>query len=73
METRNIYTGPGYEDNKMLVGLLVFDGLIETAGAIMLVAGAITHHRVKVYDRPRVSVVPTAGPRAAAWRHSVRF
>ena len=48
----------------MLVGLLVFDGLIETAGAVMLVAGAITHHKVRVYDSPRVSVsvVPTAGP-----------
>jgi hypothetical protein len=42
----------------------VFDGLIETAGAIMLVAGAITHHKVRIYDKPRmsVSVVPTAGP-----------
>jgi hypothetical protein len=63
METQNIYTGPGSEDNRFLVGLLVFDGLIETAGAVMLVAGALTHHRVKVYDRPNlsVSVVPTAG------------
>ena len=39
--------------NRMLVGLLVFDGLIETAGAIMLIAGAITHHKVRVYDRDR--------------------
>jgi hypothetical protein len=63
METQNINTGPGYDANRMLVGLLVFDGLIETAGAIMLVAGAITHHKVRVYDRaPRVSVIPTAGP-----------
>jgi len=64
METQNINTGGTYGDaNRMLVGLLVFDGLIETAGAIMLIAGAITHHKVKVYDRaPRVSVVPTAGP-----------
>jgi hypothetical protein len=65
METQNVYTGPGYEVNRMLVGLLVFDGLIEAAGAIMLVAGAITHHKVKVYDQPRVSVVPTAGPAGA--------
>ena len=64
METQNINTGGSFGDaNRMLVGLLVFDGLIEAAGAIMLVAGAITHHKVKVYDRaPRVSVVPTAGP-----------
>ena len=63
METQNINTGSGYDANRMLVGLLVFDGLIETAGAIMLVAGAITRHKVRVYDRaPRVSVVPTAGP-----------
>lgn len=61
METQNIDTSRGNEPNRMLVGLLVFDGLIETAGAIMLVAGALTHHRVRVYDAPRVSVVPTAG------------
>ena len=62
METQNINTGAGYEANRMLVGLLVFDGLIETAGAIMLVAGAITHHKVRIYDHARVAVVPTAGP-----------
>ncbi len=62
METQNIYTGAGYDANRLLVGLLVFDGLIETAGAIMLIAGAVTHHKVRVYDRARVSVVPTAGP-----------
>ena len=73
METQNVYTGPGYEVNRMLVGLLVFDGLIETAGAIMLVAGAITHHKVKVYDQPRVSVVPTAGPAGAGLAAFGRF
>lgn len=62
METQNIYTGPGSDANRLLVGLLVFDGLIEATGAIMLVAGAITHHRVRVFDHPRVSVVPTVGP-----------
>jgi hypothetical protein len=62
METQNVFTGAGYEANRMLVGLLVFDGLIETAGAIMLVAGAITHHKVRVYDHARVSVVPAVGP-----------
>jgi hypothetical protein len=62
METQNIYTGPGSEGNRFLVGLLVFDGLIETTGAIMVIAGAMTHHKVRVYDRPRVSVVPTVGP-----------
>src|SRR6185369_877974 len=61
METQNVSTGDS-DANRMLIGLLVFDGLIETAGAIMLVAGAITHPKVKVYDHPRVSVVPTAGP-----------
>ena len=63
METQNVNTGDTAGD-RMLVGLLVFDGLIETAGAVMLVAGAITHHKVRVYDSPRmsVSVVPTAGP-----------
>ena len=62
METQNVYTGRGYEANRMLVGLLVFDGLIETTGAIMLVAGAVTHHKVRVVDRPRVSVVPAVAP-----------
>ena len=75
METQNIYTGAGYEDNRFLVGLLVFDGLIETAGAVMMVAGALTHHRVKVYDRPHVSVsvVPTAGPASAGLAAFGRF
>jgi hypothetical protein len=62
METQNVNTGAGYDANRMLVALLVFDGLIETAGAIMLVAGAVTHHKVRVYDRQRVSVVPAVGP-----------
>ncbi|MGZ3406427.1 MAG: hypothetical protein ACXVAN_08305 [Polyangia bacterium] len=73
METQNVYTGAGYDANRLLVGLLVFDGLIETAGAIMLVAGAITHHKVRVYDRPRVSVVPTAGPAGAGLAAFGRF
>jgi hypothetical protein len=73
METQNVYTGSGYEANRMLVGLLVFDGLIECAGAIMLVAGAITHHRVRVYDQPRVSVVPTGGPGSAGLAAFGRF
>jgi hypothetical protein len=73
METQNVYTGTGYEANRMLVGLLVFDGLIECAGAIMLVAGAITHHKVRVYDPPRVSVVPTAGPSGAGLAAFGRF
>jgi hypothetical protein len=73
METQNIYTGSGYDANRMLVGLLVFDGLIETAGAIMLVAGAITHHKVRIYDHARVSVVPTAGPAGAGLAAFGRF
>jgi hypothetical protein len=66
METSQINTSPGYEYNRMLVGLLVFDGLIESAGAIMLIAGAVTRQKVRVYDRgpagPQVSIVPTASP-----------
>jgi len=63
METQNVKTGDSGSD-RLLIGLLVFDGLIETAGAVMLVAGAVTHHKVRVYDSPRfsLSVVPTAGP-----------
>ena len=73
METQNIYTGPGSDANRMLVGLLVFDGLIETAGAVMLVAGAITHHKVRIYNHARVSVVPTAGPAGAGLAAFGRF
>jgi hypothetical protein len=66
MEISQINTASGYELNRMLVGLLVFDGLIETAGAVMLIAGAATKTKVRVYDRgpvgPQVSIVPTAGP-----------
>ncbi|MDB4970615.1 MAG: hypothetical protein JWN44_6304 [Myxococcales bacterium] len=66
METSQINTSSGYEYNRALVGLLVFDGLIETAGAVMLVAGAVTKQKVRIYDRgpagPQVSVVPTASP-----------
>jgi hypothetical protein len=61
LETQRVDTSPGHEANRMLVGMLVFDGLIETAGATMLIAGAATRHRVRVYDRSGVTVVPTAG------------
>jgi hypothetical protein len=56
--------------NRLLVGLLVFDGLIETAGAAMLLAGAVTHQRVRVYDKgtTQVSIVPTANGIAAFGR-----
>jgi hypothetical protein len=56
--------------NRMLVGLLVFDGLIQTAGAAMLIAGAATHQRVRVYDKgpTQVSIVPTANGIAAFGR-----
>ncbi|HEY2746154.1 MAG TPA: hypothetical protein VGL86_16070 [Polyangia bacterium] len=75
LETQNINTGGGNDDNRFLVGLLVFDGLIETAGAVMLVAGALTHHKVRVYDRQNVSVsvVPTAGPASAGLAAFGRF
>jgi hypothetical protein len=64
LETQNISTSSN-DANRMVVGLLVFDGLIETAGAAMFLAGAFTKHKVRVRDRMRVSFVPTAG-RAAA-------
>jgi hypothetical protein len=74
METQNVSTGDSDAD-RMLVGLLVFDGLIETAGAVMLVAGAITHHKVRVYDSPRLSltVTPTAGPTGSGLAAFGRF
>jgi hypothetical protein len=74
METQNIDTSGSYADaNRMVVGLLVFDGLVETAGAIMIFAGALTKHRVRVYDRMRVSVVPTAGHASAGLAAFGRF
>jgi hypothetical protein len=60
-ETARVDTSPGNEINRPLVMLLVFDGLIETAGAAMFIAGAVSRHKVRVYDRARVAVVPTAG------------
>lgn len=74
METQNVNTsGPYADGNRMLVGLLVFDGLIETAGAVMIFAGALTKHHVRVYDRMRVSVVPTAGHASAGLAAFGRF
>ena len=63
MEIANVHTGDS-DGDRMLGELLIFDGLIETAGAVMLVAGAVTHHKVRVYDKPglSVSVVPSASP-----------
>jgi hypothetical protein len=46
---------------KAAVMGLVFDGLIETAGAAMFLAGALTHHQVRVLEHAKVTVVPTAG------------
>lgn len=66
LETQNIDTSAGHDYNRPVVALLVFDGLVETAGAIMIFAGALTHHTVRKYDRaPSIAVVPTAGPSAA--------
>jgi hypothetical protein len=59
-----------YAFNRVLIGMLVFDGLIETAGAAMLLAGAVTHRRVAVYDKgpTQVAIVPTLGGLAAVGR-----
>ena len=56
-------------DDRLLVGLLVFDGLIETAGAVMLVAGALTHHRVQASTTRRERLgVSRSYRRARCWR-----
>jgi hypothetical protein len=62
LEAATIDTSRGHTDNRALVMLSVFDGLVETAGAAMLLTGALTHQRVRVYDRAgtQVTVVPTA-------------
>jgi hypothetical protein len=37
----------------------ILDGLAQAAGIAMVIAGLTTHHRVAVYDTPRLSLVPT--------------
>jgi hypothetical protein len=46
---------------RTAVTFLVLDGLVETAGAAMFLAGAFTKHRVKVMEHAKLTIVPTAG------------
>lgn len=47
--------------SRTAVTFLVLDALVETAGAVMIFAGALTHRHVRVQDQAKVTVVPTAG------------
>jgi hypothetical protein len=44
--------------NRMAVAGLVFDGLVEAAGAAMAIAGMATKHKVKVFDK--IAIAPVA-------------
>jgi hypothetical protein len=54
-----------YADSRVVVAGLAFDALVQGAGVIMALTGMIVKHKVKVYDGPRVSVVPTASAAGA--------
>ena len=46
---------------RTAITFLVLDALVETAGAAMFLAGALTHHQVRIMEHAKVTVVPTAG------------
>jgi hypothetical protein len=59
--------------NRALVAFLVWDGLVQTAGAAMFIAGVVSRHKVRILDRNAVSVVPTAGTTGAGLAAFGRF
>jgi hypothetical protein len=71
--TPNSCSAATVSGNRMVVGVLVFDALIQAGGAAMVLVGALTKQRVRVMDRPpRVAVLPTAqagGAGVAAFGH----
>jgi hypothetical protein len=58
---------------RTAVTFLVLDALVETAGAAMFLAGALTHHSVRVMEHAKVLVVPTAGIASAGVAAVGRF
>jgi hypothetical protein len=46
---------------RTAIAFLVLDGLVESAGAAMFLAGVLTHHQVRVMEHAKIMVVPTAG------------
>jgi hypothetical protein len=58
---------------RLAVTMLVFDSLIETAGVAMFLAGALTHHRVRIMERAQVVVLPTASYASAGLAAVGRF
>src|SRR5262249_35419534 len=59
--------------SRFAVGMLVFDGIIETAGATLMLAGAVARHKVRVPDHTFVSVVPSVSLGSAGLAAAGRF
>ena len=59
--------------NRALVAFLVWDGLVQTAGFVMAIAGAASRHKVRIRDRAAVSFVPTGGAQGAGVAAVGRF
>jgi hypothetical protein len=71
VDTSNSLSSSERAGNRMLVGMLVFDGLIQATGIAMAIAGAATKHRVRIYER--VALVPNAGQKMAGLAAVGRF
>jgi hypothetical protein len=71
-EAHHVNTGDDMS-NRALVAFLVWDGLVQTAGFVMAVAGAATRHKVRAHDRVAVSFVPTGGAQGAGLAAIGRF
>jgi hypothetical protein len=55
----------------MATAYLVLDTLVQTAGLVMLIAGAATKHKVTIYDR--VAIAPSVGAGGAGLAAFGRF
>src|SRR5258706_15911712 len=49
-----------HSDSRIVTTGLVLDALVETAGFAMALAGMLAKHKVKVYDQPKITVLPSA-------------
>lgn len=51
--------------DRTIQGWLIFDSLVQLTGLALLIGGLAAHHRVKVRDEPKLSVLPSASPMGA--------
>jgi hypothetical protein len=71
--------GPFFEahhvgsSDGLLVAGLIFDGLVQTTGAVLIIVGAASRHKVRRYDRASVSFAPSAGVHGAGLAAVGRF